>query len=326
MLYVHTPNLLAVPLDLSDVTLTEALDKLETVRDLFTDRALQGKFSLWLGSAISRKRVPDLGCLLRILLRKYYDAATDLHDPSDPARQALDDTIQLTSVSVESVDYSCPPDDWDEIEKIIKELWNQYSTVLEVEYAPNGQKQDLAWDVLEVHKLYGDSNTLPDAEHRLLAILVEEGIIRELMTTNWDPLIENAYEQTSSGYERTLKVVVRPDELMDHSAGQPRLIKIHGCAKKALDDESKYRKFIVATDTDIVRWCEEETHRPIREELISTTRKHAVLYLVGLQGYNVGYRCFNLIRASFVSNCQSIRCSPALRSAAHAPTSRSTHP
>lgn len=56
------------------------------------------------------------------------------------------------------------------------------------------------------------------------------------------------------------------------------------------------------------------------------TFSDAKFMLVGLQGYNVGYRCFNLIRASFVSNCQSIRCSPALRSAAHASTSRSTHP
>jgi len=60
-------------------------------------------------------------------------------------------------------------------------------------------------DLLELQKIYSDVSVLPDAEHRLISLLIAEGAVSELITTNWDPLIERAY--AALGCTPTLMVV-----------------------------------------------------------------------------------------------------------------------
>jgi NAD-dependent SIR2 family protein deacetylase len=90
--------------------------------------------------------------------------------------------------------------------------------------------------VLKLQDIYGDTSVQPDAEHRFLALLIAEDIVTELVTTNWDPLIELAGGACSSGAVHTIRIVARNEEVSgSHDAGA-RLLKIHGCARKALRD------------------------------------------------------------------------------------------
>jgi len=92
-------------------------------------------------------------------------------------------------------------------------------------------------------------------EHVAIAALVKEGLVKEILSANWDGLIENASAAINGG-ERNLKVCVRSEDLKapDSSA---TLIKFHGCAICAKDDEHKYREFIVGNQGKIDSWSDD---------------------------------------------------------------------
>ena len=47
----------------------------------------------------------------------------------------------------------------------------------------------IRWDLLKLAEKYSDPDIKPDAEHQFLCLLVAEGVFKDLVTTNWDPLI-----------------------------------------------------------------------------------------------------------------------------------------
>jgi len=221
-----------------DATLTEALTLLRTHWATETDGVINGKYSFWLGSGISRERYPDLDELIRRLLNGL-QAGVDPSNSHCPYRRALETTLELTTAK--AVDTTRPPVEWPNLADITAQLHDKYSKALDVELRTDGGAKELFWDVLKLQDLYGDPSVPPDAEHRFLALLIEEGIASDLVTTNWDPLIELASEKCRPGAVPTIRIVARGEEVAgSHDAGA-RLLKIHGCARKALQDPGTYQ-------------------------------------------------------------------------------------
>lgn len=279
-------------MEVNDVSFTEALRRLDAIRDRFTDRVMGGQVSVWAGSAISQKRFPNLGALLTALLCKLHQAIADPNDPADPAFVALRDIIGLAGVVG-----MAPPDPSDHIDTwpatlrraVIDGLWSRYADVLAVPYRPGGTAKSLALDVLEIDALYADPDTIPDAEHRLLALLTQEGVFQHLITTNWDPLIERAHNQAANGTERpALRTVVFEEDLLGLGDRTPRLNKIHGCAERARQ-EQRARDLLVATARKILEWVDTPERRAVRQDAVTTARDHTVLYL-GLSGQDANIR------------------------------------
>jgi hypothetical protein len=100
------------------------------------------------------------------------------------------------------------------------------------------------------------SEALPKAEwrakacnpaHRVLAQLAKEGLVGEIVTTNWDTLIEHGLH--SAGVPFT--PVVNPQLLREGGrAGGVRVAKIHGC----IDHPEQPLR---ATRADLTKWAEE---------------------------------------------------------------------
>lgn len=277
-------------MEVTDVSFTDALARLDSIRDRFTDRVLDGSVSVWAGSAISQTRFPNLGTLLKHLFCALYREIEDPTNPLDPAVRALTRIFEIADVK--SLDVTLRPvdhiDTWRPPlrDAIIGRLWNHYSAVLAVTYRRDVAPRSLALDVLEVDKLYADPGTLPDAEHRLLALLVQEGAFRQLLTTNWDPLIERAHRQAADDPAYPdICVVVLPRDLAGAGDTRPRLTKIHGCAERAQSDADA-RTYMVATTGEIRDWLTDPDRLAIREAVTTTARDHSVLYL-GLSGQDV---------------------------------------
>jgi len=282
----------------ADATLTESLTLLRTNWASEVEGVLNGRYAFWLGSGISRERYPDLPNLLAMLLCKL-QAGIDHSKPACPYRQALRDVLELTSLR--DVDISRPPAEWPDLPDIIKQLQPKYSEALDVELRVNGTARELFWDLLELQQVYGDPSVPPDAEHKFLAVLIEEAIIAELVTTNWDPLIELASEACRPGAVARVAVVVRNEDIRgSRDAGAPRLSKIHGCAHRSLYDPDTYRPFLVATQTQISQWSNGQAREPFRE-LVQTILREKLAFFIGLSGqdHNLQATC---IKASLATN------------------------
>lgn len=113
----------------------------------------------------------------------------------------------------------------------------------------------LLWDVIDVGATFADATMTPDVEHLCLGALSLEGAIPEMLSANWDPLIERAVDTLTDGNAvLSPTVVARPADLQ-LPRNKTRLIKFHGCAVKALGEPGAYRQWLVATHDQIVGWC-----------------------------------------------------------------------
>ncbi|MBI5759107.1 MAG: SIR2 family protein [Planctomycetales bacterium] len=281
----------------STATLTESLDCL---RERWTDvvDVLSGKYAVWLGSGISRECFPDLGALLRLLLDRLH-SQIQAGDAACPYRRCLENVIQLTTI------HPCnlveePPENWTNnvgelvVTEIIAQLWERYPDALDQTVRVNGHTLTATFDLLKLHEMYGDSSKLPDAEHRFLALLIAEGILDELVTTNWDALIEAAHAACRAAADRQLDVIAASEDIDGTGvAGRSRLTKIHGCARKTLADPHRYQPYMLATRTDITAWVKKPEFAPFRDMVHQLLRERPALF-VGLSGqdWNLQAECF----------------------------------
>ena len=268
----------AGPADAANPTLTEALALLRTRWAAETEGVLKGNYSFWLGSGISRERYPDLNELIGRLLDKL-QAGVDALIPNCPYRLALEAVLQLTAYK--GVDVTRPPSEWPNLAEIIAQLHDKYSKAFDVELRVAGVAKELFWDVLKLQDVYGDRSVPPDAEHKLLALLIAEDIVSEMVTTNWDPLIEVASEACRLGAQ--VRIVARNEDLALSRGTWARLLKVHGCASKARDDPGTYKEFLVVTETHIRAWTDSTLKQPFRE-LVHTILRDRFAFFIGLSG------------------------------------------
>lgn len=275
------------PSTASSITVVETLALLDDKFEPVADAVENGAYALWLGSGISKERVADLaGVVERVLgfLQSNIDAA----DRDCPFRKGLDAAIELgelTSAERASIDLSIPTHSWPLLDRLTSKLIGRYSDLLDIRI--EGRPDDfLLWDAVDVRVTYPPSAS-PDCEHLCVAILAIEGTVPKVASANWDGLLESAVRELAETPEDILQVIVRATDFRDDPA-RSELLKFHGCAVLAGEDEAEYRKLLIARKTQITAWMLNPDFAVMREHLkqLATTKPALVLGL-SIQDVNI---------------------------------------
>ncbi|KAA9148655.1 hypothetical protein F6B41_06040 [Microbacterium lushaniae] len=249
-------------------TVTAVLERFGSSFATFATAFNEGQYVLWLGSGISRERVPNVGHLLgRVtehLRMNIVAGATDCE-----YRTALGEVLRLAGLSAAelgAIDYSTPFEEWQLRDRIVAALVTNYSRVLDVLVGDDNPEDYLVWTGLDVPNTYGDPGLEPDVEHYCIAILMLEGVIEAAVTANWDGLLEKALSEFTPSFDALVRVAVKPDDF--RVVGRRiEVIKVHGCAVRAREDEAGYRSALVARHSQISAWTEQPQNRLMRKQL-----------------------------------------------------------
>lgn len=259
------------------ISLAETLALLDGEFAPLAEAFAKGQYALWLGSGISRDRVVGLdGVLLKLLEFLRSNATTS---PGCRYKTAFDKVIQMASPSAEErkdIDLARPAAEWPCIGSLLRRLWGQYSKVLSVEVGD--EKSDyLLWVGLDFKHTFATQE--PDAEHLAIGMLALEGAVSELATANWDALIEGAMTELGHA-DDFYQVTVTGEDLRGPPSGA-KLYKFHGCAKRAIENESVYRPLLVARSGQITSWMSNDKFKIVRDQLEALVQRSHTL-VIGL--------------------------------------------
>lgn len=253
----------------ANISIRETLDLLDGPFAELSLGVAQGQYAFWLGSGISRDRVDDLKRVIRRVLA-HLQTRIDPADPGCRFRRALEEALQLAQLSdVEraGIDLSRAVDGWPGLDTILQRLTRDYARLLDIRVA--GEAPDyLLWDAVDVPATFAPGGTEPDCEHLCIGILAIEGVAPDVVSANWDGLIEAALLQLTDGADDVLRVCVRADDLREPRR-RTRLVKFHGCAVRAAANPALYRQLIVARLSQITDWHVNVTYTAIRDQLVN---------------------------------------------------------
>lgn len=240
----------------------------------------EDRYVLWLGSGISFGRVDGLRQVIARVLEFLRARAT----PGDPscrfgrALKAALDLAPLTGPENARVDLTQPFAAWPDHNEIVGRLCNNYARLLDINV--EGEPDDyLLWEAVDIRATFADPGKLPDVEHLCLAILVLEGACSDIASANWDGLIEASVAALTDG-QPALSVCARPEDLRDPAA-RGRLVKFHGCAIRATQNETAYRPFLVARQSQINGWLMRPENAALRGRLVDLVATKPTL-MIGL--------------------------------------------
>lgn len=235
------------------ITVRATLAMLDGPKREIADGVTNDRYVFWLGSGISRERMPDLRDVSKRVMTALQSRIQQA-DPSCRFRKALNAVVTLANPSPEEwsrIDYAQAPDSWQDFDVVAVRLVNNYARMLNV--TVEGEEPDfILWNVLDAAPVYADPTVEPDAEHLCLAALAVEGVASEMPTANWDCLIERAF-RLLAGDQPVLRVVVAPNDVRSNRL-RANLYKFHGCAQAALEDEAQFRGLLVARSNQINGW------------------------------------------------------------------------
>lgn len=248
----------------------------------FTAAFDEGQYVLWLGSGISRDRVPDVYNLLERVLEHLRSNINDV-DSECAYRTALNEVLRLVGLKrdeLKSIDVSIAVEDWPLLERIVSTLVTKYSQVLEVTVGDDEPEDYLVWTGLDVPTTYGSPDLEPDVEHYSIAILMLEGLVTTAVTANWDGLLEKALDELTPASGSLVRVIVKPEDFRIPRR-RIEVIKIHGCAVRARDEEAEYRKLLIARASQVLGWTEQSQNRLMRKHL-EVLYTDQLTFMVGL--------------------------------------------
>ena len=237
----------------SQKTVREVLAEFDGSFAVVAQAIEDGEFALWVGSGISRQ-APNLGNLIEKAF-DYIRARAIVAATATAYMPAFQEALTLAEVIPASVEsrFSQPVAQWPEHDAIINKLWNKYSRVLDLRIT--GESADFVlWDAINIRQAF-DNPAPPSTEHLCIAILVLEGVIRDIASANWDGFIERAVERLSGGVAGIMQVVVDPNQLRG-PAGRARLLKFHGCIVYAKSEPLVFRQYLTGSYTQIMGWPE----------------------------------------------------------------------
>lgn len=263
----------------ADALLSDAIEHLRTHFGCELEAILSGRYACWLGSGISISRYPGLKSLVWTLLERLYEKC-DFNRAECPWNRCLDDILGLVQADVIDIRPALDAGDSSLADSTLNQLVDRYSDVLDHNVVDGGRNYSMTWDVLHLDDVYGDRSILPDADHALLAILLAEGAFQELITTNWDSLVERALDAACASGNHSLAVVVEASDISGSRDARSRIIKVHGCACRCLNDAAK-RGQMVATRREIQAWQLDSDRKAIRE-LVRTVIRERPAVFVGL--------------------------------------------
>ena len=195
------------------ISVRATLALLDGVKREIADGVANDQYVFWLGSGISRDKMPDLRDVAKRVLVSL-QARVVAGNPNCRFRKALSAVLTHAGPSAEEwdrIDLDSVPSDWADFDTLAARLVNNYSRMLNV--GVDGEQPDyLLWDILDAAQVYANPTIEPDAEHLCLAALAIEGVVSDMPTANWDALIERAVAKLA-GSQPVLRVVVAPGNL-----------------------------------------------------------------------------------------------------------------
>jgi len=244
------------------------LARFDTTFSDFASAFDDGQYVLWLGSGISRDRVPNVGELIERVI-EHLRSSIVADDTECVYRTALREVLRLaglTSDELASIDFAISADTWPLRDRIVATLTTKYSHVLDITVGDDKPDDYLVWIGLDVPDTYGSPALVPDVEHYCIAMLMLEGLVTSAVTANWDGLLEKALADLTPAFDSLVRVVVKPD---DFRVTGPRIevIKFHGCAVRAREDEAGYRDLLIAREQQISGWTEQPQNKSMRKHL-----------------------------------------------------------
>jgi hypothetical protein len=271
--------------DATDISVHEVLAKFEAEFASVAQAAENGEFALWVGSGISRQ-APSLGVLieraLEFLRLKAIDAPT-----SAAFTPALEEALRLARVDPATLrhQFRVPFGNWPEKKQIVNELWNQYSDLLDIRVA--GEESDfILWEAIDIRAAFAHPNP-PSVEHLCIGILIMEGVVKTIASSNWDGFIEAAVARLSNGAPGVLQVVVDPDDMRE-PPGQAKLLKFHGCVVYATKEPTRFRKYLTGSRTQITQWPDKREFASMVNAIIGVAANQKTLVAgLSIQDYNL---------------------------------------
>lgn len=253
----------------------------------FAQGVADGRYAFWLGSGISRSRFPMLGDLV-VKVLEFLRSRIDHENPNCPFKEALERAFNIAALNEgerNQVILDTAVAEWTVADVLQQRLSNQYAQFLNIDV--EGEADDLlVWDGIDVVSTYADPNVDPSAEHFALAALIREGMVSELASANWDELVERAVKQTSAD-ACGIDVCVRSEDLQE-SEFRAKLLKFHGCAVRAAQDEKTYRQYIVGRQVQIDTWRDEPRNQGMVQHLVTTIMENPTLMLgLSAQDFNI---------------------------------------
>ena len=238
------------------ISVAETLRLLDGDFRAFADGVADGRYAFWLGSGISFGRFPSLKDIV-VKVLEYLRGRVDLSQDDCPFKAGLGEAFgiaNLTPDECQSIDLSVPVKEWAVVDSLRDQLSDRYALFLNIHI--DGRESDfLIWDAVNVAETYGNEGVPPDVEHYVIAALVQEGLVTELLSANWDGLIEKAVKELSGGMGG-LKVCVRSEDIREPDE-KATLVKFHGCAVRAREEAETYRPYIVGAQSQIDRWMDD---------------------------------------------------------------------
>ena len=272
-----------------EISIGETLGLIESRLPSLIESIGKGSFALWLGSGVSRGRLPGLPEVVRELLDKLY-MKVDTSDATCPYRAALAQVVDLAALlpaERNEVDVSRPVEEWPYLDRIVASLVGKYADVVDVRIP--GQRPDhILWDLIDVAGKFGAADSEPDLEHWCVAWLMLEGVFPTVISANWDGLIESAVRGLlGAGVQSPMAVNVSSADFRKDQ-GRAQLLKFHGCAVLASIDEESYRKLLVGRRSQITEWPRDTDHAVIRRAMISiASTKHTLMIGLSAQDENI---------------------------------------
>lgn len=269
------------------ITVRQALDLLDGPFAGLAGGIAQCRYAFWLGSGISRERVDDLkGVIAKVLAHLQSNIVAD--DPTCAYRTALTEAIQLAHLSpgdFGQIDFTVSAADWPVIDTVLTNLTREYSRLLDIRVNGHPEPDYLLWDVVDVPTTFAAGVVEPDCEHLCLAILALEGVLPDVVTANWDGLIEAAVNELTGSADVALRVCVIPDDFREPPL-LSRLLKFHGCAVRAAADPTTYRPLLIARYSQITDWPHNADYTLMRRQLVDLAATKPTL-MVGLSAQDV---------------------------------------
>lgn len=232
-------------------TVSEVVQRFENEFEDFSGAFVSGRYALWLGSAISRERMPSVWGLLEKVIDFLRKRAFE-EGSAGPHYRALNNVLLLAGVDSNEpgvADFEQPCARWPKWNDIAEKLADKYDLVLN---EPVGTEPDdyLVWTGLDVRGTYADPTKTPDVEHYCIVVLLLEGVVSTAITANWDGLIEKALGELDKTPDAVVRVIVKQEDFRDKTSPN-ELIKFHGCAVLAAANPDEYRDLLVARNPQV---------------------------------------------------------------------------
>lgn len=266
------------------ISVRETLDLLDNSFPDFAEGVANGRYAFWLGSGISLGVVPGLWGVVETVL-EFLRANRNPADATCKFNRALVEALQLAGLNagqVAALDLNISFGTWPKptSDPIVSALLKNYARLLSIRVGTEPFDY-LVWNVVKVPETYAAAGLQPDVAHLCLAALSLEGVATDMVSANWDPLVERAVTILTNGNAALAPTVVaKPDEVQ-LPRNRARIIKFHGCAAKAAANEAEYRPWLVARHAQINGWCGNPLNLPFMTALVALINEKPT-FMLGL--------------------------------------------